>query len=66
MQLKEIFSKRGIRSTLPPNLRFIFNTVADSLVVNNNVMGFNKREAKLAQRVREMEEQNQLLRHQLR
>ncbi|KAK2182015.1 hypothetical protein NP493_371g01031 [Ridgeia piscesae] len=37
----------------------------DSLVVNNNVMGFNKREAKLAERVREMEEQNQLLRHQL-
>jgi len=43
-----------------------FNLIPDSLVVNNNVMGFNKREAKLAERVREMEEQNQLLRHQLR
>ena len=29
-------------------------------------MGFNHREAKLAQRVREVEEQNQMLRHQLR
>ena len=32
----------------------------------DNVMGFNQREAKLAQRVREMEDQNQILRHQLR
>ena len=34
--------------------------------LGDNVMGFNQREAKLAQRVREVEEQNQLLRHQLR
>lgn len=33
--------------------------------VSNNMLGFNGREAKLAGRVREMEEQNQLLRRQL-
>lgn len=32
---------------------------------NNNMLGFNGREARLAGRVREMEEQNQLLRRQL-
>lgn len=32
---------------------------------NNNMLGFNNREARLAGRVREMEEQNQLLRRQL-
>lgn len=31
----------------------------------NNLLGFNHREARLAERVREMEEQNQLLRRQL-
>ena len=31
----------------------------------NNMLGFNGREARLAGRVREMEEQNQLLRRQL-
>ena len=31
----------------------------------SNVMGFTNREAKLAQRVREVEEQNVLLRRQL-
>ncbi|KAI0217770.1 LARGE xylosyl- and glucuronyltransferase 1 [Lamellibrachia satsuma] len=59
----------GLLLLLLPISVFIYlsfrSEVADSLVVNNNVMGFNKREAKLAQRVREMEEQNQLLRHQL-
>lgn len=32
----------------------------------SNLLGFNGREAKLADRVREVEEQNQLLRRQLR
>lgn len=32
----------------------------------NNLLGFNQREAKLAQRVREVEEQNTLLKRQLR
>ena len=32
----------------------------------SDVMGFNQREAKLAQRVREVEDQNLLLRRQLR
>ena len=40
--------------------------IVDSVMGEDNVMGFNQREAKLAQRVREMEDQNQILRHQLR
>ena len=39
-------------------------SISDSLL-GDNVMGFNQREAKLAQRVREVEDQNQMLRHQL-
>ncbi|CAH1786754.1 unnamed protein product [Owenia fusiformis] len=39
--------------------------VPQSISADNNVMGFNDREAKLAQRVREVEEQNQRLRRQL-
>ena len=35
------------------------------LVDGNNMLGFTGREARLAGRVREMEEQNQLLRRQL-
>lgn len=33
--------------------------------LNNNMLGFNGREARLAGRVREVEDQNQLLRRQL-
>ena len=44
----------------------IYLFILEPLVGNDNVMGFNNREAKLAQRVREVEEQNQMLRHQLR
>ena len=43
-----------------------YSTVVDMYLAEVNVMGFNRREAKLAQRVREVEEQNQMLRRQLR
>ncbi|KAG8283698.1 hypothetical protein J6590_011067 [Homalodisca vitripennis] len=43
-------------------LYYTFNERHD---FNNNMLGFNGREARLAGRVREMEEQNQLLRRQL-
>jgi hypothetical protein len=46
---------------LPRILNFIGVAEADP----NNLLGFNHREARLAERVREMEEQNQLLRRQL-
>ena len=38
----------------------------NNLYNSDNVMGFTNREAKLAQRVREVEEQNTLLMRQLR
>ncbi|KAG1663199.1 LARGE xylosyl- and glucuronyltransferase 1 [Nymphon striatum] len=41
---------------------YLYENVSDS----DNIFGFSDREAKLAQRVREMEEQNQLLQRQLR
>lgn len=41
------------------------NLLFGFLVSGDNMLGFNGREAQLAGRVREMEEQNYLLRHQL-
>lgn len=60
---------------VPGCLIFYYSTYLDKLKqlkrVNedfseNNLFGFNQREAKLAERVREVEEQNTLLKHQLR
>ena len=62
---------------VPGCLIFFYSTYLDSIkqlnskrandeLSENNLFGFNQREAKLAQRVREVEEQNTLLKHQLR
>lgn len=60
---KYIFILLGLAS-VPLILLFFFRD-DDSAVLGGNVLGFNNREAKLAQRVKEMEDQNTVLRHQL-
>lgn len=48
------------------SVNYNFYILSTDSLASNNVLGFSQREAKLAQRVREVEEQNQLLRNQLR
>ncbi|XP_076351503.1 xylosyl- and glucuronyltransferase LARGE1-like isoform X2 [Tachypleus tridentatus] len=48
-----------------PALLFVYLASSDRDVTTDNLLGFTRREAKLAERVREVEAQNHLLRRQL-
>ncbi|XP_013774124.1 LARGE xylosyl- and glucuronyltransferase 1-like [Limulus polyphemus] len=48
-----------------PALLFVYLVSSEGDVTSDNFLGFTRREAKLAERVREVEAQNQLLRRQL-